>query len=318
MPESNSRKEETKGNFRGAILSLRVAAKGRCRYLSFFFAISLLTFLYRDTVREWFTYLYRSELQQHLLLLPFLSAFLVYRQPTGLRIAFSAPLSGVGRGLAVAGVAFAFVTSLIFNLPAFSGNGSLALRLFSYLGLSLVSCWISVGFSPLRAHFFAIGFLALAVPLPDFVIDRISSFLQHASAETTHAFLFVSRTPFSRDGLSFRFPEFSVNIVEACSGIRSTMILFITSLFAGKMLLNNWKSRLLLVSMVLPIALLRNGFRIALISWLSANVDMRIIEGPLHNRGGPFFFIISLVPLFLWLQLLRTWEPHPSQVSYVK
>jgi exosortase/archaeosortase family protein len=54
---------------------------------------------------------------------------------------------------------------------------------------------------------------------------------------------------------------------------------------------------------VIPLGILRNAFRILTISLLTIHWDPGVIHGPLHHRGGPVFFAISLIPFFgvLWV-----------------
>ena len=56
---------------------------------------------------------------------------------------------------------------------------------------------------------------------------------------------------------------------------------------------------------VLPLALLRNGFRVFTIGELCVHYGMRMIDSPIHRKGGPVFFVLSLVPFFLLLVWLR-------------
>jgi exosortase len=108
--------------------------------------------------------------------------------------------------------------------------------------------------------------------------------------------------PVLREELAFRLPRLVIRVAEECSGVRSTLVLVITSLIAGKMFLRTGWKRAVLALATIPLGLLRNAARITVLAWLSVNVDAGIINGPLHHRGGPIFFVLSLVPLFglLW------------------
>jgi exosortase/archaeosortase family protein len=58
---------------------------------------------------------------------------------------------------------------------------------------------------------------------------------------------------------------------------------------------------------VIPLALIRNGFRIFTIGQLCVSVGPHMIDSPIHHRGGPIFFALSLIPFFaLTYFLLRT------------
>ena len=64
-----------------------------------------------------------------------------------------------------------------------------------------------------------------------------------------------------------------------------------------------------LVAFVIPLAVLRNGFRIFTIGWLCIEFGPHMIDSFLHRRGGPVFFAASLVPLFALLWWLRRGDP---------
>jgi exosortase/archaeosortase family protein len=63
-----------------------------------------------------------------------------------------------------------------------------------------------------------------------------------------------------------------------------------------------------LVAFVIPLGILRNGFRILVIGLLCVRVGPHMIDSDIHRRGGPLFFALSLVPLFLLLWWLRRQE----------
>jgi exosortase/archaeosortase family protein len=68
-----------------------------------------------------------------------------------------------------------------------------------------------------------------------------------------------------------------------------------------------WR-RAVLVLFVIPLGILRNGFRILVIGLLCVNIGPQMIDCPIHHRGGPIFFALSLIPLFLLLWWLRRSE----------
>ena len=114
--------------------------------------------------------------------------------------------------------------------------------------------------------------------------------------------------PVFRQGLEFQLPGFALLVAPECSGIHSSLVLFITSLLAGYLFLKTPTRRVLLTVAVIPLALLRNGFRVFVIGELCVNVSPDMINSPIHNRGGPIFFALSLIPFFLLLYWLRRSE----------
>ena len=97
-------------------------------------------------------------------------------------------------------------------------------------------------------------------------------------------------------------------MAQECSGIRSSVALFIAGLLASHLFLRTRWRRVLLVLFVIPLGILRNGFRILVIGLLCVHVGPHMIDSSIHHRGGPIFFALSLIPLYLLLWWLRSQE----------
>lgn len=155
---------------------------------------------------------------------------------------------------------------------------------------------------------FPLGFLAFTIPIPDPAVQVIERALQHASADAVAAVFRLLDVTFTRDERNFWLPGLRFEVAQECSGVRSTVVLFITSLIGGYLLLRSPVRRGLLALSIIPLGIARNTFRICTITLLSVHVDPRIIDSPLHHRGGPLFFAISLVPFFALLWWFRRQE----------
>jgi exosortase/archaeosortase family protein len=114
----------------------------------------------------------------------------------------------------------------------------------------------------------------------------------------------LSGMPLLRQDTFFRLPTLPLEVAPECSGIHSTVVLFITSLVAGYVCLRSPWRRALLTLIVIPLALLRNGLRIFTIGELCVNIGPEMLDSYIHRRGGPIFFALSLIPFFLILLLL--------------
>jgi exosortase/archaeosortase family protein len=99
-----------------------------------------------------------------------------------------------------------------------------------------------------------------------------------------------------------------IEVAQECSGVRSSLVLFLTSLLAANLFLHDSWRRAVLVLAVLPLGILRNGFRVYVIGWLCSRYGVEMVHSPLHTRGGPLFFALSLVPLALLLWWLHALE----------
>jgi exosortase/archaeosortase family protein len=73
------------------------------------------------------------------------------------------------------------------------------------------------------------------------------------------------------------------------------------------LLTSSWR-RIVLVALVFPLAIVRNGFRILVIGLLCVHVGPHMIDSPIHHQGGPLFFALSLIPFFLLVWWLRRTE----------
>ena len=166
---------------------------------------------------------------------------------------------------------------------------------------------------------FPFALLLFLAPFPQALHDRIESFLQHGSAEVADWLFQISGLSYYRAGLFFKLPGLTLQVAPECSGIHSTVVLFITSLVAGRMLLRRPWNRAVLTLFVLPLALVRNAFRIFVIGELCVHVGPHMIHSPIHHRGGPLFFALSLVPFFALLYFLKKSElkkkPGPPKNS---
>jgi exosortase/archaeosortase family protein len=103
-------------------------------------------------------------------------------------------------------------------------------------------------------------------------------------------------------------PGIVLEVAQECSGIRSSWVLFITSLLASNLFLKRPWRRIVLVAFVIPLAIVRNGFRILVIGLLCVHVGPHMADSFIHRQGGPLFFVLSLGPLFLLLVWLRRQE----------
>jgi exosortase/archaeosortase family protein len=76
-------------------------------------------------------------------------------------------------------------------------------------------------------------------------------------------------------------------------------------MLASHLFLRRPWNKLILVAVVIPLGVIRNGFRVLVISLLTIHVNPEIIHGPLHHKGGPIFFVLSLGVLLGLLAFLR-------------
>jgi exosortase len=242
-----------------------------------------------------------SELYSHVLLIPFISGYFLY---TDRKAIFSNNCYSAAGGIAIAISAITIYLSIKTLDHRLEPNNYLSLAIFSWLFLWLAGFLLFFGAKAFRAALFPLLFLAIIIPIPTFIVDKIIYSLQKNSAEASYYIFKLTGVPIFREGLVFHLPGVSVEVAKECSGIRSSIALLITSILAGHMFLKTSWRRLVLVLLVFPLAILKNSMRIVTLSLLGAYVDISFLTNSLlHKKGGILFFIMALIifaPIF-WL-----------------
>jgi exosortase C (VPDSG-CTERM-specific) len=252
------------------------------------------------------SFAWQSELFSYILLIPFISAYLVWTIRKTLNYEVIRPCwpgaaLGLGAGAAIMGG---------YWLARQGGWKPELQDALTLLTLALLCCFWGLclalmGSKMLGQIFFPLAFLAFAVPLPISWMDHIDTFFQYASAGTAEAMFKVAREPVWRDGLDLHLTGIPLRVAPECSGIHSTIVLLMTSFLAGYLFLRRFWTRAVLVLAMIPLAILRNGFRVSVIGWLCVHISPEMIHAPIHKKGGPIFFALSLIPFFLLLVFLR-------------
>ncbi|MEJ2080478.1 MAG: exosortase/archaeosortase family protein, partial [Acidobacteriota bacterium] len=150
------------------------------------------------------------------------------------------------------------------------------------------------------------------IPFPTPVQNGIVHALLWGSGWVTEWMFKLTGTPILREGYTFSMPGLSIMIADECSGIRSTLALVITGLLAGHFLLRRWWSMTVLVLLLFPLSVFKNGLRIVSLSLLSIHVDPAFITGKLHREGGVVWFLITLGIMALLIKLLAIAEGRSS------
>ena len=193
-----------------------------------------------------------------------------------------------------------------------SDNDVLTLVILSFVFFVTASGFLFLGRRWMMAAAFPFAFLIFMVPMPDGMVGALETASQYASVGAAELLFRLGNTPHLHDGITFQLPGITLEVAQECSGIRSSWVLFITSILSANLFLRtNWK-RVVLVALVIPLGILRNGFRVWVIGMLCMRFGPHMIDSPIHHQGGPLFFILSLVPLFILIVFLRRSEDEAA------
>lgn len=279
--------------------------KGRVRGFLIFVAIVMAIFS-RPLV-SLAMYAADSELNSYILLIPFISAYLLFlrRGRLGAKLETSAvwALVAAAAGLAALAIDWHWRQGL-------SRNDSLSLLALAFLCSIAAGSFLFLGRRWMAAAAFPMGFLFFIVPLPDAAVDCLETASKMASAAVAAGFFDMFGVPALHDGVIFQLPDINIQVAQECSGIHSSLILMIASLVASHLLLRSFWRRAVLVGFALCLGVVRNGFRVFVLGWLCVHLGPGMIESPIHHRGGPVFFALSLIPflLLVWVLCRGDWK----------
>jgi exosortase C (VPDSG-CTERM-specific) len=274
------------------------------RFMGWCIYLVILCGAFALALREFVAYAAHSDVHSFVLLIPFVTAYLIFIRWKQLSPELSSAW-GLALLLAAVGTGALFAS---LHFTELGQNDYMTLIALSFVCFVIAGTFLFLGSKWARSAMFPLFFLAFMIPLPEAAVDSLENASKVASAEVANWLFLVSGTPFLRSGMDFQLPGITITVAKECSGIRSSLVLVITSLLAANMFLRtNWR-RALLVAAVIPLGLLRNGFRILVISLLCVHIGPHMINSIIHRRGGPFFFGLSLIPLFAMLWLFRKRE----------
>jgi exosortase len=242
------------------------------------------------------------ESASHIVLIPLVSAYLLWTERRRIfRVVQAAPIRG---GVVVlAGV-------VLYLLVASRSSVQDPQQFLPGATLSIVLVWlggflICYGAEAWRRASFSLLFLLLMVPLPTAILERTIYLLQQGSTEIAYLLFRAVGVPVLRQGFILSLPTVTIEVAEECSGIRSSVALFITCLLAAHLFLRTKWRMAVFALLAFPLALIKNGIRIATLTLLAVYVNPSFLTGSLHHKGGFVFFLIALgllFPVLLFLQ----------------
>ena len=109
--------------------------------------------------------------------------------------------------------------------------------------------------------------------------------------------------PVLREGNMLELPNQKLSVVEACSGIRSLLSLTFLSLVYGYFFEKKTWIRVVLFFSTIPIAIIANGSRVT-ITGIMTQIKAELAEGFFHEAQGWVIFMVALVILIVWHQML--------------
>src|SRR5580765_2999943 len=209
---------------------------------------------------------------------------------------------------AVAGL-LAAAAGLVFYLA-----GTFAADLFTTRASFVVVLggltWFLCGTRPALTMLTPLVFLLLAIPLPDLVVTTLTSSLQTVAARSAEGIISLTGIAVFRDGNVLELPRTTLQIAEACSGLRSVVSLASIGVLLAWATPGTMFRRAILIAATVPISVLANGFRVAGTGIASETWGPAMTRDPWHTFAGWCTFVVSLGVLWL-IRWALMGEPSP-------
>jgi exosortase len=281
---------------------LEVLANPKGRHVGFVICWIVCNLSFSATLRAVGVLSLRDENYSHIAIIPVISIFLIYIERRSIfRDCQFCPQ--LGFPFLLLGVVLYF--SIFEARLSLTGGGSLSVAVFAVIVIWVAGFLWLYGARATIAAKFPLLFLLLMIPIPANLLGKIIAALQHGSADVTHILFKLLGVPVFRQDLIFSLPGVNIQVAEACSGIHSSLALLIVGILAGHLCLESTWRKVCLSLLTIPISIIKNALRIAVISGLGIYVDRGFFYGTLHRYSGYPFALVALAmlgPVFIALR----------------
>jgi len=253
--------------------------------------VAVLILLYASVLKLLVFQWYNDPDYSHGFLVPVLSAFLIWQRRDKLRLI---PLRPSPWGMVI-------VAGSLGLLVLGSLGAELSMARLSMLGTICGLIVYFAGSKYLRAMAFPLAFLLFAIPIPTVVYNSIVFPLQFiASRFAVRSLEIINLFPVMREGNVLVLPHMHLEVVEACSGIRSLMSLLALAAGYGYLVERSVPVRCFLVLAMVPLAIISNGTRVMITAIMANYLGPKAAEGFMHEFSGWVIFVVATI-LFLLL-----------------
>jgi exosortase len=213
--------------------------------------------------------------------------------------------------------------------------GSIAVLLAGVLGSELFLTRISIvgtiagsvlflyGWRRTTVMAFPIAMLLLMIPLPAIIFNQIAFPLQLLASRVGEATLTTVEIPVLREGNVLVLANTTLEVAEACSGIRSLVSLLTLGIVFGYFTDNRMWMRIAIALSTVPIAIVANGGRVAGTGIAAHRFGPQAAQGFLHEFSGWMVFVVAFLMMLalqrflLWVAPRRQAVAAPSSMAAV-
>lgn len=234
-----------------------------------------------------------------------LAAFFAWERRAALA---RAPIRPSAAGLLLLGASlFAFLAGIL--------GAELFLTRSSLIGVLAGAVLFVWGREHFRILLFPLAFLLFMIPLPAIVFNQIAFPLQLLASRVGETAVATAGIPVLREGNVLQLPNITLEVVEACSGIRSLVSLLMLGVVLGCFTEPRTPGRIIIALAAIPIAIVANATRVAGTGLASHWAGPAAAEGFFHTFSGWIMFVIALAGLLIVQRVVSrihfpAWRPR--------
>ena len=255
--------------------------------LPFGIALLFLAGLYRDILPDMAHQWYEDANYSHGFIVPLVAAYFVYRRRSQL---LQVPVAPWWPGFAL------FLLGLLQLVVGWLGTELFTMRSSVVVTLAGMTLFF-FGKRLFRLMLLPLSYLLFMVPLPYLVYDSIAFPLKLLVTSASIAFLKLAGVVVMREGNIIMLPLTTLEVADACSGIRSLIsLLALAVAYAFYLEFTPLKKTWLILAAV-PIAIAANAFRVIVTGFLAQHFGAKAAEGFFHEFAGMAVFSVAITLL---------------------
>jgi exosortase A len=164
------------------------------------------------------------------------------------------------------------------------------------------------GYSMLRELLFPLCIMVFMIPVPSQIYANLTIPLQLFVSATSAWLASIINIPVYREGNIINLPGHTLQVVQACSGLRSMISLLTLSAVFGYLTLKSNTLRTILFFSGIPTAIIVNAIRVLAVVFAFYYLDYDLTRGNVHTIFGVVIFFLALGIIAMTRAVLSIWD----------
>lgn len=258
-------------------------------YLKFGFLVVLVTLLYYPEIsfmiNEWSNDYWYS----HGFLIPLISGYVIWRKRDVLK---ATPAMPEFKGFFVL---LAGISLLMIGYVAFEPF----IRRYSIIITIMGLIYFLLGKRILKILLFPVGYLMFMIPMPYIMFKSMAVHLRVISTKVTYSVIELFGIPIIQEGTTLQLPNVTLEVIDWCTGIQSIIAVTAIAVLYAYFTQRSSISRIILVLLAIPIAIIGNMFRLVITVCLAYFYGESVLKGIVHQFQGTINFLFTLFLLVI-------------------